>query len=304
MRVLVTGGAGFIGSHTVDKLIEKGAEVVVVDDLSAGKAENLNPKADFVKLDITSEQLAEAFGRYRPEYVIHLAAQVSVVKSLGNPVKDCLTNITGSVNLLENCRRHGVSKVVYASSAAVYGNPDHIEVSEETSNLPMSFYGVSKLTPENYLRVFNHLYGLRYTVLRYANVYGPRQDAAGEGGVVSIFATKVLAGENPVIFGDGEQTRDFVYVEDVAKANIRALKGGDMAALNVGTGIRTSVNRLFSVISQLTGACLKPVYSEARDGEILHSCMDVRKIKETLGWEPGFLLKEGLAKTVDFYRQS
>jgi len=302
LRVLVTGGAGFIGSHTVDKLVAQGAEVLVVDDLSTGKAENINPAAVFVRMDIASEQLSGVFQRFKPDYVIHLAAQVSVPRSLAEPVRDCMTNVVGGVNLLENCRRNGTRKIVYASSAAVYGEPDEITVSENTPARPLSFYGVSKLAPEYYLKVFHHLYGLKYTVLRYANVYGPRQDAFGEGGVISIFAAKVAAQQKPVIFGDGEQTRDFIYVEDVAEANIRALSRGDQMLLNVGTGTRTSVNRLFALISEIAGVDLKPEYRDVREGDIRHSCMDIRKAVAALGWKPEFSLREGLARTFEYYK--
>lgn len=302
LKVLVTGGAGFIGSHTVDKLIAKGAKVVIVDNLSTGKEENLNPAAEFVRLDVISEQLSQVFARFNPKYVIHLAGQVSVARSTENPILDSMTNIVGAVNVLENCRRFGVKKIVYSSSAAVYGNPDEIVVSETTPTVPASFYGVSKLTPEFYFKVFYNLYGLRYTVLRYANIYGPRQDALGEGGVISIFATRILAGQAPAIFGDGEQTRDFVYVGDIADANIKALTGGDLMTLNVGTGNRTSVNQLFATMKEITGAGFSPQYSEARPGDVRHSCMDNRKIIENLDWRPQVSLQEGLANTLEFYR--
>lgn len=302
MKVLVTGGAGFIGSHTVDKLIAQGAKVVVVDNLSTGKEENLNPAAEFVKLDISVEQLNQVFASYAPEYVIHLAAQVSVARSTDDPVLDSKTNIVGSVNVLENCRSFGVKKIVYASSAAVYGNPDEVVISETTPVDPSSFYGVSKLTPENYFKVFNNLYGLGYTILRYANIYGPRQDALGEGGVISIFATRILAGQSPTVFGDGEQTRDFVYVGDVADANVKALTGGGQMVLNVGTGSRISINELFAMMKEIAGAGLSPQYAEARPGDVRHSCLDNVRIIENLNWQPQVSLKEGLANTLEFYR--
>ncbi len=301
LKVLVTGGAGFIGSHTVDKLLDNGAEVIIVDDLSTGKEANINPAADFVKLDIVSDQLSEVFQRFQPEYVVHLAAQVSVPISLTNPLKDCMTNVIGCVNLLENCRQTKVAKIVFSSSAAVYGNPEVVKVSEDTPTVPLSIYGVSKLSAEHYLQVFNHLYGLRYTVLRYANVFGPRQDASGEGGVVSIFAANVLTGRRPVIFGDGEQTRDFIYVGDIVNANLQALTGRDQTTLNIGTGIQTSVNRLFLLISEIAGTSLTPIYTEAREGDIRHSCMNNGKAVTALGWKPEVSLKEGLTKTLAFY---
>lgn len=304
MKVLVTGGAGFIGSHTVDRLIEQGAQVIIIDDLSTGKERNLNPAAEFVKLDITSGNLEEVFLSYRPEFVIHLAAQVSVAKSVDDPIRDCMINIIGLVRLLESCRKYGINKVVYASSAAVYGNPLETEIAEAEPTEPLSFYGISKMTPEYYLRVFNHLYGLGYTVLRYANVYGPRQDAAGEGGVVSIFATKVIAAESTVVFGDGEQTRDFVYVEDVARANVKALSAGDQAVINIGTGVRTSINELYEIIAGIVGTNLKPAYTHEREGDIKHSCLQNNKALTALNWKPEFSLKEGLTRTLDFYESS
>lgn len=303
MRVLVTGGAGFIGSHTVDRLVNAGAEVIVVDDLSTGKKDNINPNVNFFELSIESKDLSSIFENHKPDYVIHLAAQVSVPKSIKDPIKDCTTNILGCVNVLENCRIHGVKKIVYASSAAVYGNPEEIVVTEQTPKSPLSFYGISKLTPEMYLHTYNFLYGLKYTVLRYANVYGPRQDALGEGGVVSIFADKIISGESPCIFGDGEQTRDFIYVEDVAEANIRAMTDADQMTLNVGTGGRTSVNKLYSVMVRIAGSNVEPVYKEPRDGDIKHSCMDITKITKSLSWKPKFSLEEGLAKTIEFYKK-
>ncbi|WP_418792609.1 NAD-dependent epimerase/dehydratase family protein [Phosphitispora sp. TUW77] len=297
---MVTGGAGFIGSHTVDKLIDDGAEVVVVDDLSTGTKENLHPRAQLITMDIASEGISEVFQRYRPEYVIHLAAQVSVPKSLENPVKDCVTNAAGSVNILENCRLYGVKKLVYASSAAVYGNPQGIMVSETDPREPMSFYGISKLVPEYYLRVFGTLYGLKSTVLRYANVFGPRQGASGEGGVVSIFAAKLLSEEKPCIHGDGEQTRDFIYVGDVARANVSALFRGDGLTLNVGTGTRVSVNQLYKTMSEIAGIVSAPDYTAEREGDIKHMCMGIKQTTLALEWQPRFSLEEGLQKTLVF----
>ncbi len=302
LKVLVTGGAGFIGSHTVDQLINDGAEVVVLDDLSTGIKENLHPKAELIVMDIASEEVSEVFQRYRPEYVIHLAAQVSVPGSLDHPVKDCMTNAAGSVNILENCRLYGVRKVVYASSAAVYGNPAGVTVSASDPLVPMSFYGVSKLVPEYYLKIFADLYGLKYTVLRYANVFGPRQGAAGEGGVVSIFAARLLSGEQPCIHGDGEQTRDFIYVGDIARANVKALNRGDGLTLNVGTGMRVSINHLCQAMSSIAGVVSSPVYTAGREGDIRHMCMDIEQTIAALEWQPQFSLEEGLQKTLGFWR--
>ncbi len=302
LKVLVTGGAGFIGSHTVDKLISDGADVVVIDDLSTGTKENLPSEAEFVIMDIASEKVSEVFLRHRPECVIHLAAQVSVPGSLDNPVRDCMINAAGSVNILENCQIYGVKKVVYASSAAVYGNPPGITVSESDPQVPMSFYGISKLIPEYYLRVFGRLYGLKYTVLRYANVFGPRQGASGEGGVVSIFAAGLFSGDKLCIHGDGEQTRDFIYVGDVARANVKALGRGDGLTLNVGTGLRVSVNKLYNTMSGIAGVDSAPVYSAEREGDIRHMCMDIKNTIAALEWQPQFSLEEGLQNTLEFWR--
>ena len=307
MRVMVTGGAGFIGSHTVDKLVADGAEVLIVDDFSTGREENLHPGIEVVRTNIASEKLSEVFRKWQPEYVIHLAAQVSVPVSVDRPVEDCLTNVTGSVNILENCRQYGVKKVVYASSAAVYGDPVSSFVSESDTARPLSFYGVSKLAPEYYLKAFHSLYGLRYTVLRYANVFGPRQGAAGEGGVVSIFAKKLRDRINPCIHGDGEQTRDFIYVGDIAAANLRALDAGDLMTLNVGTGTVVSINELLNLMGRLARIemqpvfAVEPVYTEKRDGDIRHMCMDIGYTVKKLDWKPRFSLEEGLSRTLKFY---
>lgn len=301
MKVLVTGGAGFIGSHTVDKLIDAGAEVIIIDNLSTGKKENINRSAQFYDISVESEDLSEVFETHKPDFVIHLAAQVSVPRSIQNPLKDCSINITGGLNVLENCHTHGVKKIVFASSAAVYGNPADPILTEKTPTGPLSHYGVSKLATEHYLYVYKSLYDLDFTVLRYANVYGPRQDALGEGGVVAIFADKIVKGQPPVIHGDGEQTRDFIYVEDVAEANIKALSEGRQCTLNVGTGLRTTVNELFSIMSGSSESNLEPFYGEAREGDIRHSCMNISAITDTLKWRPLFRLEEGLARTMAFY---
>lgn len=227
MKVLVTGGAGFIGSHVVDCLIESGHETVVVDNLATGKASHVHPKAKLYVTDIRSKELKEIVETEKPRVVIHQAAQVSVKRSVDEPLWDAEINILGTLNLLECCRAANVEKLIYASSAAVYGDPVYVGVDERHLIQPLSLYGVSKYTPELYIKVYHHLYGLNYTILRYANVYGPRQDSEGEGGVVSIFIDKLLKGEQPIIYGDGEQTRDFVYVTDVAQANVMALTRGD-----------------------------------------------------------------------------
>ncbi|AGB42250.1 UDP-glucose 4-epimerase [Halobacteroides halobius DSM 5150] len=299
--VLVTGGAGFIGSHIVDKLIAKGDRVIVVDNLSTGKKENLNPQAEFYQLDIRDD-LTEVFENYQIDYVIHQAAQIDVQQSLEQPDFDSDVNITGTVNLLEYCRQYDVEKIVYASSAAVYGQPEYLGVDEEHPVNPISYYGISKHTPEHYLKVFHQLYDLDYTILRYANAYGIRQDPKGEGGVISIFVDKFLQGEQPIIFGDGEQTRDFVYVDDIAEANLAALEHGSGEIINISCNIQTSINDLVATMNQITGLDLKTVYQGARSGDIRDSYLVNDKAQDILDWEPQYDLQTGLKETFAYYR--
>ncbi|MCM3068382.1 SDR family oxidoreductase [Priestia flexa] len=303
MKVLVTGGAGFIGSNIVDRLIEQSFEVVIIDNLSTGREENLNPKAKFYKMDIISDEVKEVFATEKPDYVIHHGAQIDVQKSLTNPLFDAQVNILGTINILENCKLYGVRKIVYASSAAVYGDPDYLGVDEKHQVNPLSFYGISKHTPEHYLKAYSHLYGLKYTILRYANVYGIRQDPKGEGGVVSIFVDKLLSNELPIIFGDGEQTRDFIYVSDIADANILALSKGDNDILNISCNQQTSINDLLSLMNNLANKNLHPVYKEERSGDIKHSYLDNSKAIEILNWKPKYTLSTGLKETLNYYRK-
>jgi UDP-glucose 4-epimerase len=247
LKVMVTGGAGFIGSHVVDMLVSAGYRVSVVDDLSTGRFENINPGVNFYRVKIEGDDFGRVVERERPDAVIHHAAQVDVARSMNEPLKDAGINVLGSVNLLENCRRYRVGKVIYASSAAVYGSPAYLPVDEGHPVAPQSPYGVSKHTVEHYLRIYQEVYGVRYTVLRYANVFGPRQDASGEGGVVAIFIDCLLKGKRVKIFGDGRQTRDFVYAGDVACANL--------AALNFFNFLGHSQTKLFD-FPKLPGAVL------------------------------------------------
>lgn len=302
MNVLVTGGAGFIGSHIVDKLINEGLDVVVVDNLSTGKLENLNDKAKFYNLDITSEQLSNIFEKEKIDVVIHQAAQTDVQKSLQDPISDSKVNINGTINLLKCCRKYNVRKIIYASSAAVYGKPEYLPIDEKHPIQPMSFYGISKFTPESYLKIYKELYGLDYTILRYSNIYGPRQDSKGEGGVIAIFIDKLLNEQTPIIFGDGEQTRDFLYVEDVAEANFRAIFKGDGEILNISTNTRISINQLYTELTSILHLDLKPHYKEARLGDILHSSLNNQKAIQTLNWQPKYTFSEGLLKTVSYYK--
>jgi UDP-glucose 4-epimerase len=302
MKVLVTGGAGFIGSHIVDQLVEKGDQVVIIDNVSSGRVENINEQARFYRMDITDPDLLSVFERERPEAVIHQAAQIHVHTSVEDPLFDAGTNILGTINLLEACRKTGVKKVVYASSAAIYGNPEYLPIDEKHPIAPLSGYGVSKYTVEHYLAVYHHLYGLKYTILRYANVYGLRQDPRGEGGVISILVDKYLRHEPFTVFGDGEQTRDYIYVGDVARANIEALQLGDGEVLNVGTGVSTSLNEVVKIFNEIAGYENKVEYGPERAGDIKHSYFDNGKIRQILAWEPKMTLAEGLRKTYEYYQ--
>lgn len=302
MKVLVTGGAGFIGSHIVDKLITDGAKVAVVDNLSTGRRENINPRAKFYQVDITQLELQEVFAAERPQFVIHQAAQISVPKSLADPVFDATVNILGTLRVLEGCCRYGVKKIVYASSAAVYGAPTYLPVDEKHLIKPLAGYGVSKHTPEHYFPIYQEFHGLCYTILRYGNVYGIRQDPQGEGGVVSIFTDRLLRGVQPTIFGDGDQTRDFIYVADVAQANILALIQGDGETLNISCGRPITVNQLLAVMEQVAGTKLGAVYTEERPGDIKHSVLDNSQAITALGWQPQYTIEEGLRETLEFYK--
>ncbi|MCR8636077.1 NAD-dependent epimerase/dehydratase family protein [Paenibacillus radicis (ex Xue et al. 2023)] len=297
MKILVTGGAGFIGSHLTDALIAHGAEVHVIDNLSTGIRSHVHPQALLHIMDIRSQEAIEAIQRIRPELVFHHAAQVDVQHSVKEPANDAGINIAGTVNVLEACRLAGVRKVVYASSCAVYGDNAASMVKETDPIIPISYYGISKYTPEAYLRVYRELYGLSYTVLRYANVYGPRQTPKGEGGVVAIFMERLLHKKPMIVFGDGEQTRDFVCVHDVVRANLAAIHRGDQETLHVSTAIRTSVNTVAAELQRIHGAPLELVYAAERLGDIRHSCLDNSCIASSLGWSPIYTLRLGLEET-------
>ncbi|MBL4932616.1 NAD-dependent epimerase/dehydratase family protein [Clostridium paridis] len=302
MKILVTGGAGFIGSHIVDEYIENNHEVVVIDNMFHGKECNVNKKAKLIEIDIRDKDLWRVFEEEKFDVVCHQAAQISVPTSIEDPIEDAEINILGTISLLECCRKYDVKKVIYPASAAIFGEPKYLPIDE---NHPLNMqcgYGVTKHTVEHYLDVYNRLYGLNYTVFRYANVYGPRQDSNGEGGVVAVFSEKFLSGQSPIIFGDGEQTRDFVYVKDVAKANLLALEALDNGIYNVATNIEISVNKLIDVFNKLTGLELKAEYREKRFGDINNSYMSYEKIKNSSSWRPKYTLEDGLKETLDFYK--
>ena len=304
-RVLVTGGAGFIGSHVADAFIARGDEVWIVDDLSSGKRENIPPAATFRELDIAEPGLDAVFreaGGF--DVVSHHAAQIDVRKSVMDPPCDARINVMGLLNLLECCRLHGTRRVVYVSSGGVvYGEPDVIPTPETFPKLPLSPYGVTKLTGEYYLNYYRVIHGMEYVALRYSNVYGPRQDPHGEAGVVAIFSTRLLRGEGLTIFGEGSQTRDYVYVGDVVAANLLASRveledapGLDARAFNVGTGVATSVNQLADALESVAGQGFGRTHAPAPPGELQHSTLDVTKLRST-GWAPSRTLHEGLAET-------
>jgi UDP-glucose 4-epimerase len=311
-RVLVTGGAGFIGSHLVDRLLADDHEVTVVDNLSSGHLYNLAPARrdpdlplDFVRLDITSDGLERAIAKAAPQVVLHLAAQTDGRRSVDDPVRDAMVNVVGTVNVLESCRRHEVRKVVFATSGGcIHGEPPphDLPVSEDHPGHPASPYGAGKRGAEEYLHAYASLYGLRWTSLALGNVYGPRQDPSGEAGVVSIFAGRMLDGRDITIYGDGERTRDFVFVADVVEALVSALEQGDGARVNVGTGAETSVNELFTELAAITGYAKHPSYAATRPGEIRHISLDGFAAEAHLGWRPRTELGDGLRATVEWLR--
>ena len=300
-KILVTGGAGFIGSNLVDALIEKGHKVAVIDDLSTGKREYINSKAEFYKTDIVSEEIKDIFKKERYDLVYHLAAQIDIQKSIENPIYDAEINILGTINILEACKEHGVSKIVYASSAAVYGEPKYLGIDEEHPIAPISYYGISKYTPEDYIRSYSSLWGLDYTILRYANVYGIRQDPKGEGGVISIFMDKMLRSDAPVIYGDGNATRDFIYVEDVVKANLLAMDKVNRKAINIGTGRAISVNELFDTMKNLMSYKGNVQYGPERKSDIKDSYFNIDKARNDMDWKADYSIEEGLIKTINYY---
>ena len=302
MKILVTGGAGFIGSHLVDALIEKGHQVAVVDDLSTGRKENLNSKAGFYQLGIRDEKLAEVFSEEKPQAVFHLAAQIDVRKSVADPVWDAEINILGSLKVLENCQRAGVKKVIFASTAATYGDTTSLPTPEDCSPQPASPYGIAKLTIEYYLRYFWQVFKVPYVVLRYANVYGPRQNSQGEAGVVAIFCDKLLKGQQPVINGDGRQTRDYIYVADVVAANLLALNSDKVGIFNISTGVETDVNEIAGLIKINIETAIEFTHGPAKEGEQQKSCLDSTKVREELGWRPEIKLAEGIKKTVEWFK--
>jgi UDP-glucose 4-epimerase len=302
MKVLVTGGAGFIGSHVTDRLVESGMEVVVLDDLSSGKRASVNPQARLHEADIGAADLLAFFERERFDCVDHHAAQMNVRRSVDDPVFDARVNILGSLNLLQAAVVTGVKKFVFASTGgAIYGEQQAFPADEMHQTSPMSPYGVAKLAVEKYLAVYEEVYSLPYTVLRYANVYGPRQDPHGEAGVVAIFSQQLLAHQPSIINGDGEQTRDFIFVEDVVRANVLAVMTALRGIYNVGTGIETSVNALYAALAKHASSPLMARRGAPKAGEQRRSVLDCRRLQAATDWAPTVFIDEGLQRTVAYF---
>jgi len=303
MKILVTGGAGFIGSHVVDTYVRQNHDVLVVDDLSNGKKENLNPKARLYTLDIRDDKLEEVFAAEKPDVVNHHAARANLRESMVKPMLFADVNVLGSLHLLELSRKHGVKRFINISTGgAVYGDPEYLPADEKHPVSPLDPYGASKAAFEHYLPLYRTNYGLEFVVLRYANVYGPRQDPYGEAGVVAIFANEMLQREQPVINGSGEQERDFVYVSDVAQANLLALSKGDGGFYNIGTGVGTSINAIFSRLKTATNYSASDVHGPPKAGEVFKIYLNTDKARRELGWVPSIPLDEGLRRTVEYFQ--
>lgn len=300
MKILVTGGAGFIGSNIVDAYIEAGHEVAILDNLITGKKQNINPKAKFYEVDIRTKQVADVLNEFKPEIVNHLAAQIDVRKSVTDPAFTEDVNVMGGINMIEAAVRAKVKKIVFSSTGgAIYGEISAKEgATEEHPQDPISPYAITKRSLEMFLYFYHVTYGIKYTVLRYGNVYGPRQDPLGEAGVIAIFIGKLAKNQDPTIFGDGEQLRDYVYVGDVARANLIALTRGEGQIYNVGSGIGTSVNELFAHLKSIMKFPGKAVYAPPRTGELTRSVLNAKKIEKALGWKPQMDIRKGLELTV------
>ena len=306
MKVVVTGGAGFIGSQLVDALVARGDSVAIVDNLSTGSRRNVNPKARLHVVDITdAAAVAAVFASERPDAVSHHAAQTDVRRSLADVPFDARTNILGSIHVLDGCVKHGAKKVVFASTSAIYPETDALPTPETHALRPVSAYGVSKMTVENYLALYQIAFGLRWTAFRYGNVYGPRQDPHGECGVVAIFSGQLLEGKTPVIFGDGAKTRDYIHVDDIVRGNLLALDGaGDGEVFNLGMGREVSDLEVFQGVATALASPIAPLFSEKRPGELDRVCLDISKARRVLGWSPRVMLAEGMAATVGYYQKS
>ena len=304
MNILVTGGAGFIASNITDELIKKGHRVIIVDNLSSGRKQNINPKSIFYKIDITDPAIEKVFKKHKIDVMCHHAAQIDIRISVNDPIFDAKSNILGSINLLQNCIKYKVKKVIFASSGgAVYGEVKGLGAKEAEKVDPLSPYGVAKESIERYIRYYSYTFGLDFTILRYGNVYGERQDPHGEAGVVAIFTGLMLAKKQPFIFGDGGQIRDYVYVGDVVRANLFALNKAKNQIINIGTGKGTSVSSLYEKLNRITGFNKKAKHQPKRKGELMRSVLCISKAKSVLGWQPKTGIDEGFRRTVEYFRK-
>lgn len=304
MNILVTGGAGFIGSHVVDAYIEAGHAVTVIDDLSSGSTANLNPAATFIRMDIRDAALAGVFAKGRFEIVNHHAAQMDVRRSVADPSFDASVNVLGSLNIFEQARLHGVRRIIFASTGgAIYGEQEEFPATEDHPTRPLSPYGITKLACEKYLFYYQAVHGIEHVVLRYANVYGPRQNPHGEAGVVAIFCNKMLSGSEPVINGDGGQTRDYTFVKDVVQANLLAVDHRGSGVFNVGTGVETDVNALFRILKTALGSSCAERHGPAKEGEQRRSVISHARIERMLGWRPTVPVEEGLRQTAGYFQK-
>jgi UDP-glucose 4-epimerase len=305
MKILVTGGAGFIGSHIVDAYVKLGHEIVVIDNLSTGLEANLNPSAKFYQIDINDESVRDIFEIEKFDLVNHQAAQIDVRVSVGAPRFDAMTNVIGSLNIYESAMATGVKKIIFASSGgAIYGEQYNFPALENDFLRPCSPYGISKLVNEKYLYYYKEVHGIDYAALRYANVYGPRQNFRGEAGVVAIFIQKMLTGQQPFINGDGLNSRDYVFIADVIKANILALGENFSGIFNIGTGVEKDVNFIFNALKSLIGSDCPEIHTEAKSGEQRRSVISFEKIQKMHGWKPDYNIEEGLRLTVESFRRS
>lgn len=305
MKILVTGGAGFIGSNLVERLVDEGHQVSVIDDLSSGKERNLPlEKINFYQIDIRSSEIGNVFQKERPEVLFHLAAQIDVRISVKDPILDADINILGTLNLLQNCVKYDLRKFIFASSGGcIYGEAKDLPISESHPLQPDSPYGISKVIINDYLRYYHHLFGLEYTILALGNVYGEKQDPNGEAGVVAIFAGQLLKNEKPTIYGDGNQLRDYIYVGDVVDVFTMVIKQADEKIYNIGTGIGSSVNKLFEEMADIIKYNGKPEYAPPRAGEIEKTFLDISKAKKELDWSPKYDLSSGLKKTIEWFKK-
>jgi|SRR3989344_322326 len=303
-KILVTGGAGFIGSHLTDRLVEEGHKVIITDDLSKGRIENINAKADFEKVDVTSKKFLDLMKKIKPDAVFHLAAQSGIGQSLKDPQKDIAVNFLATQTLLEQAKVLRLKKIVFASSAAVYAESKKLPLDEENIKEPTSLYGMTKLLSEYLLQNYHKIHGLPYTSLRFANVYGPRQDSSGEGGVVAIFTDKILKNDQVTIFGNGTQTRDFIYVSDVVDACLLSLSNKVTGEFNIGTAQETSILNLYEKLLDLSGAKDNKKFTKRRFLEIARNSLSSEKFKNTTGWESRVNVDRGLKLTFDYFQKA